>query len=179
MKLFRCFLFAATALTASFAQASATFSLHVLGDAAVWSLWDGSGTAPWFGTLLIETPDGADGTYFNPRVAFESNLSLSNFDTASEPFPAEDISVTVEDGAVTSILGGWTDADVSRGWWRDTYFNDGSMTEEFFDHFNWIQGTGALRPVDEPAGVVLLLAGLATMWVRSRGQTARAHSATA
>lgn len=179
MVLIRFFLFAATALAALSAQASATFSLHVQGDAAVWSLWDGSGTAPWIGTLLIETPDGVDGTYINPRVAFESNLSLTNFDTASEPFPAEDISVTVAGGAVTSIFGGWTDGDVSRGWWRDTYFNDGSMSQEFFDHFNWIQGTAALTPVDEPAGVVLLLTGLATMWARSRRQAVRAHLATA
>jgi len=174
MKLVRFILFAVTSLAAMAAQATATFALHVQGDASVWSLWDGSGTAPWLGTLLIETPDGADGTYFNPRLAFGSNLALTDFDTASEPFPAEDISVTVLGGQVTSIFGGWVDGDVANGWWRDTFFNSGSMTEEYFDHFNWIQATGALAPVDEPQGTVLVLAGLAAIWATSRRRAAGA-----
>ncbi|MBW8757633.1 MAG: hypothetical protein JF586_08490 [Burkholderiales bacterium] len=179
MKLVRFVVFAAAALAAMAAQATATFALHVEGDASVWSLWDGSGTAPWRGTLLIETPDGADGTYFNPRVAFGSNLALTDFDTASEPFPDEEIWVTVQGGKATSISGAWIDGDVSNGWWSETYFNSGVMTEEYFNYFNWIQATGAVSPVDEPAGIVLVLAGLVAIRATGRRQAARARPALA
>jgi len=175
MKLVRFVVLAVASLAAAGAQASATFSFHVQGSANGWTLGDGEGTAPWFGTLSIETPDGADGTYLYPRVTFESNLALTDFDTASEPFPTEDIRVTVQDGRLTSIYGGWLDGGPPGGWWMNAFFNGGTMSEEYFNYFNWIQATGAIVPVDEPAGVVLALAGLGAIWVAGRRRAARAH----
>jgi hypothetical protein len=176
MKLVRFIVWVVTALAAMGAQASATFSLHVQGEAAVWSLLDGSGTEPWLGTLLIETPDAADGTYLNPGLALQSNIALSSFDNRSEQFPAEDVTVTVLGGTVTSIFGGWVDGDPSSGWWRNTFFDGGSMTEEYFNYFNWIQATGAIVPVDEPEGIALVLAGLTAAWAGSRRQRAGIRS---
>jgi hypothetical protein len=167
---------AAMSLAAMGAQADATFALHVQGEASVWSLESGeTGVVPWFGTLTIQTPGSADGVYSNPNVAFESNLALTGFDTSSQPFPAEEISVTVQGGKVTSVFGGYVDADVVNGYFlRNVFFSGDSLSVWYYDRFNLVDAKGALAPVDEPGSISLVLAGLAaTGWAIRRRAPAR------
>jgi len=171
MTLVRSVVFAVTSLVAMAAQASATFTLPMQGEASVWTAWGGSDTEFWGGNLLVETPDGADGTYFDPRVAFDSDLAWLDFDTASEPFPDEEVWATLQGGKLVSVSGAWVDG--GEGWWRHTSFGGSSMTQDYFATLVYVQATGAaVVPVDEPAGVVLLLAGLAAMGAGCRRRPA-------
>jgi MYXO-CTERM domain-containing protein len=171
MQFARFVLVAALALTATGTRAAVTYSLDVRGTALVWSLESGGdgNMVPWSGQLTIETPDGADGTWFNPQLALESDLAFASFDTRSVPYPTEEVWVTVQGGKVTSLSGEYKDSEVENGYFlRDVNFYGNSMSDGYFDRFNLVDATGALSSVDEPGGGALALAGFAALGVVRR-----------
>ena len=154
------------AMSAGVAAAPATYVFNVNGSG---TQTDVPHALDWTGTLTIVTDSAADGLYaFGSLVSFDFESSLGSFvtDGAVDPFLQVGEEVTVANGRVTGIEGGYSPDHYAR------FFFDGlsaRLTVSDCDACNLLSASAVLTPVPEPGPYVLMLSGLAVVgWARRR-----------